>query len=109
MLKSLNSVLKLHNLQPVIEWLRRIYQYRLMLSEMSTDLSQVRYFLVFIGNPRSGTTLFRSLLDAHVNICLGNEVNILDRMDKGESWRSIAGRIIQSTKNFSKKSTFRFG
>ena len=68
-----------------------------------TDLSSLRYFLVFVGNPRSGTTLVRSLLDAHPNIAISNEVNVIKHLKAGEGWPSVAGRILANIQAFQHK------
>ncbi|PLK26704.1 sulfotransferase [Novosphingobium sp. TH158] len=53
-----------------------------------------RNFVVFIGNPRSGTTLVRSLLNAHPNVVIANEFNILAAFQQGErDWRRVLGGI----------------
>ena len=43
----------------------------------------VQAFLMFIGYPRSGHTLVRSLLDAHPNMIVANE---LDVISKWQEW-----------------------
>lgn len=63
-------------------------------------LDGVRSLLLFVGNPRSGTTLVRSLLDAHPNIMLGNEVDVLERLRAGDDWQTVAGRIVDSADRF---------
>lgn len=73
-----------------------------VIKAMGSDLSQLRHFVVFIGNPRSGTTLVRSLLDAHPSIVLGNEVNALERLANGESIRTIMGRILDQSSFFAR-------
>ena len=60
---------------------------------LMTDLSQVRYFVVFLGNPRSGTTLVRSLLDAHPNIAIANEVHSIRLMEAGKNWQEAKAKV----------------
>lgn len=69
---------------------------------LRTDLSQLHYYVIFVGNPRSGTTLVRTLLDAHPNIVIGNEVHTLRLIKAGKSWTTVAGRILENSKRFSK-------
>lgn len=89
----LNKLLRVRGFRSVkTEWLLR-----------TVDLNHVKRFVIFIGNPRSGTTLIRSLLDAHSNVILSNEVHALQRMAAGESWRTVAGRIVENARDFSKK------
>ncbi|MBF0232548.1 MAG: sulfotransferase [Desulfamplus sp.] len=73
---------------------------RAVIKAMTTDLSHLRYFVVFIGNPRSGTTIVRSLLDAHPNIVLGNEVNALEHLFCGEHIKCVMGRILNQSSRF---------
>jgi hypothetical protein len=40
----------------------------------------VRYFVFFVGNSRSGSSITGSLLDAHPNVILANELFILHQM-----------------------------
>ncbi len=87
-------------------FLLRLYNQRFVLKTIPVDFSNLRFFLLFIGNPRSGTTLVRSLLDAHPNILLGNEVHVLRRIENGENWSGVAGRIIANAKEFSKNPTW---
>jgi hypothetical protein len=56
--------------------------------------------VLFVGNARSGTTLVRSVLDAHPNVVLGNEVNVLERFSDGEDWPTVAGRILANADRF---------
>lgn len=41
------------------------------------DFTEVNTLLLFIGYPRSGSTLLGSILDAHPNIVIANEYNLL--------------------------------
>ena len=68
-----------------------------------TDLSQLRGFVVFVGNPRSGTTLVRSILDAHPNIAISNEVNVIRRIKAGEDWTLVTGRILANIQAFERR------
>lgn len=45
--------------------------------EQKNRFSDVRTLLLFIGYPRSGSTLVGSLLDAHPNIVIANEYNLI--------------------------------
>ena len=65
-----------------------------------TDLSAAECFVVFVGNPRSGTTLVRSLLNAHPSVVVANEVHVLKCISAGESWKSVLGRILDSERKF---------
>lgn len=69
----------------------------------TSDLDQLNYFVVFIGNPRSGTTLVRTLLDAHPSIKISNEVDVLKLLKAGKKWNTIIGKVILNSNNFLKK------
>ena len=57
--------------------------------------------LLFAGNPRSGTTLVRSLLDAHPAIRIGQEWNLLQRFQAGErSWPRQLAALSASAAQF---------
>ncbi len=73
----------------------------------SADLRQLRYFLVFIGNPRSGTTIVRSLLNGHPNAVISNEIHALRHVANGESWKRVAGRILANADRFAQNPTWR--
>ena len=65
-----------------------------------TDLSGVERFVVFVGNPRSGTTLVRSLLNAHPSVVIANEVHALRCVAVGENWNTVLGRILDNERQF---------
>lgn len=69
---------------------------RLLLS----NLSDADRFIIFVGNPRSGTTLVRSLLNAHPGVMIANELNVLKRMAAGESWNTILRRLVDNEREF---------
>ena len=54
-------------------WPRRAYRR----SRRAVGLGQLRSFCLFIGYPRSGHSLVGSLLDAHPDIAIAHEVNVL--------------------------------
>lgn len=80
----------------MMPWLRSAWLGR------RTDLRSLRSFLLFVGNPRSGTTLVRSLLDAHPQAAVGHEVNILRHLERREGWRTLAGRLLDSRERFAR-------
>jgi hypothetical protein len=43
----------------------------------------VKAYVMFIGHPRSGSTLVSSLLNAHRNVCVANELNALRYVGRG--------------------------
>ena len=46
-------------------------------SSIAEDLSDLRAFCLFVGYPRSGSTLIASMLNAHPDIVLGHELDAL--------------------------------
>ncbi|NRD89389.1 hypothetical protein C8024_07905 [Sphingopyxis sp. BSNA05] len=59
------------------------------------------YLTLFLGNPRSGTTLIRSLLDAHPAIALGQELNLVELFARGErSWEYMCGAMLDNAARF---------
>ncbi len=68
-----------------------------------TDLSSLKRFVMFVGNPRSGTTLVRSLLNAHPEVVNDNEVDVLRCVRAEETWETVLGRILQNESEFSAK------
>ncbi len=55
---------------------------------------------MLVGNPSSGTTLTRTLLNAHPEIVVSVELNILKEIEANKSWRSIVGRILYNAQRF---------
>ncbi|MGH8824409.1 MAG: sulfotransferase family protein [Jiangellaceae bacterium] len=47
------------------------------------DLSTVRSFLLFVGHPRSGHSLVGVLLDAHPNVLVAHELDVLRYVEAG--------------------------
>jgi hypothetical protein len=50
---------------------------------LSHDLSTVRSFLMFVGHPRSGHSLVGVLLDAHPNVLVAHELDVLKYVEAG--------------------------
>ncbi len=66
------------------------------------DYRNIRFFVAFIGNPRSGTTLVRGLLDAHPRAVVGMEVHVLKHVVDGKEWDWVLDKIVQNSKSFLK-------
>lgn len=69
---------------------------------MAVHLPHLRVFLFFVGNPRSGTTLVRSLLDAHPEVVLGQELDALKYVARGDGWRALVARVMWNRLRFSR-------
>lgn len=66
----------------------------------SVDFSQLKTFVLFLGNPRSGTTLVRSIIDAHPNAVIANELHVVRLMKAGADWNKIKKNICLNSQNF---------
>ena len=88
------SLAMLEVMENAVDWLRA--------SRLAKSLSrgQLQKGLFFMGNPRSGTTLVRSLLDAHPMVVLSNELNAMKLMENGHSWQSVLRQILQNSIRF---------
>lgn len=64
----------------------------------------VKTFCLFIGYPRSGHSLVASLLDAHPNIAIGMEWDVLYYLEKGYKRNQIFWSLLKNSKMFSSKS-----
>lgn len=61
----------------------------------------VEKYCMFIGYPRSGHTLVRSMLDAHPNIILANEEDALFQVEKGRKSRNaLYAKLLRNSYNF---------
>ncbi|MEM6396004.1 MAG: sulfotransferase [Bacteroidota bacterium] len=63
---------------------------------------ELRTFLLFVGYPRSGHTLIGSLLDAHPNILLAHEQDVLYYAKRAYSARQISYLLKKSNRAFTK-------
>ena len=60
----------------------------------------VRSYLMFIGHPRSGTSLVGSILNAHQNACVANELNALKWVERGYGRRQLFWVILKKDEEF---------
>ncbi|HLE78555.1 MAG TPA: sulfotransferase [bacterium] len=65
--------------------------------------ADVRTFCMFIGYPRSGHTLVGSLIDAHPNAIVANELNIVGHVKRGFSRAQIYTLILANSRAFARK------
>jgi hypothetical protein len=63
-----------------------------------SSFDRVETFCMFIGYPRSGHTLVGSLLDAHPNIILADELNALKFIEAGFSERQIFYLLLRNSR-----------
>lgn len=63
--------------------------------------AQLESFCLFIGYPRSGSTLIGSMLDAHPNVIIGHEVDVLGMVRWRASAQTLYRALISSSEKFS--------
>jgi len=61
------------------------------------SLQGTETFLIFIGYPRSGHTLYGALLDAHPNCIVSHELNVLKQLKEGKSKNQIFTEILDNS------------
>ncbi len=66
-------------------------------SDVDADL---KHFCLFLGYPRSGSTLIGSMLDAHPDIVIGHEVDVLGMVRWGARARTLFHAMITSSLEF---------
>ncbi len=66
------------------------------------DLKSADVYCMFIGYPRSGHSLIGSLLDAHPNIIISHELNVLRQLSRGHKEQRIYCEILKNTQNYAK-------
>jgi len=66
----------------------------------AADLRDVRSFCLFIGYPRSGHSLIGALLDAHPDVVIGHEVNVLRFVRWGSGRVNLYRLIVRSSRRF---------
>jgi len=67
------------------------------------DFNQIEAFCIFVGYPRSGHSLVGSLLDAHPDIVISHEMDVLRYLRYGFSKKQILSLIIHKDKSFTGK------
>jgi hypothetical protein len=66
------------------------------------DTKQLSAFLLFLGYPRSGSSTLGSILDAHANIIVAHELNVLDYISKKYNKKQLFYLIRKNSKLFTK-------
>lgn len=64
------------------------------------SFDSLQCFVLFVGNPRSGTTLVRSLVNASPETLLSVEVDVLQCLH--EDFKTVIGRIIENHEHFAR-------
>lgn len=65
-----------------------------------TLFESVRTYVMFIGHPRSGTSLVGSILNAHRNACVANELNALKYIERGYKRLQLFWLIMKRDQEF---------
>lgn len=63
----------------------------------------LKYFCLFVGFPRSGHSIFGSLLDAHPNMVIAHELDALQLVGAGFSRTQLFGLLIDNARAFAQK------
>lgn len=80
---------------PLKKLLQPLYRY----NEYRRVCGTIHTYCMFIGYPRSGHTLVRSLLDAHPNAVIANEEHVLGHVADGTTSRfTLYTRILENTR-----------
>lgn len=64
------------------------------------DHAQVRTVVVFVGHARSGSTILGTILDAHPDVVVAHEANLLGDHRKGWSRGTLYGSLIERSRWF---------
>jgi len=62
--------------------------------------ADVEVYCMFVGYPRSGHSLVAQLLDAHPNIIIANEMDVLDYVKRGFSQTQIFSLILNNSRTW---------
>jgi hypothetical protein len=89
--------------EPILDIRNRLKQWRFQRLGRQIAKNDLKYLFIFLGNPRSGTTITRSLLNAHSNVLISNELNLIRFYLEGENWKTILGRMSQNANRFQQK------
>ena len=86
----------------------------------SPNFNKLETFLLFIGYPRSGSTLIGSLLDAHPNVIIANEYSLLPKWKNftpeqrtkqyicGQLWDNSVAESVKEQRAVEKKYFFHY-
>lgn len=69
----------------------------------SKDYDSIKKYVMFVGYPRSGHSLIGAILDAHPNIILSHELDVLNLIQHTKSRKLIFSMIIARSEWFARK------
>lgn len=79
------------------------YEVSLLQAEQhAAEFQSLRTFCLFIGYPRSGHSLLGSLLDAHPNMIVAHELDVLRFLDAGFSAPQLYALLLNNSQRFAK-------
>lgn len=73
------------------------------MSNFSGPHPNLEYFCTFVGYPKSGHSLVGSLLDAHPNIIIAHELNVLKCLKLGFNREAIYSLLLQNSEYYSQQ------
>jgi hypothetical protein len=68
----------------------------------SKDYDKIKKYVMFVGYPRSGHSLIGAILDAHPNILLSHELDVLNLIQSTKSQKTIFSMIVARSQWFAK-------
>ncbi len=90
----------------LVYWSRRprsLYRSLHVGTDRRKAFDKVEAFCIFIGYPRSGTTLIGSLLNAHPNIVIAQELSIFGLLYHGANRNQMYSLILDKDRDFSRQ------
>jgi hypothetical protein len=87
---------------PQLDTLSLIARTKVYALTQRREFRHVDRFCLFVGQPRSGTTLFGSLLNAHREIVIGHEADLLRYARKGITRRQLYAIVYDFERQFAK-------
>lgn len=93
----------IESLNEVEQYLGFIEQARRAAALHAPDYAQLRYFCMFVGYPRSGHSIVGSMLDAHPNMVIAQELDALRCLAAGMDRQLIFHFLIENAKRFTEQ------
>ena len=97
----MNSTIE--SLNAVEQYLRFIEQARQTATQHAQDYAHLRYYCMFIGYPRSGHSIVGSMLDAHPNMVVAQELDALRCLSAGMDRQLIFHFLLENARRFTEQ------
>jgi hypothetical protein len=78
-------------------------RYRLIYLRHHKEFAGVGQFCLFTGYPRSGHSLVGALMDAHPEMIISHELDVIEQIIRHRSWKIIYAMILENSKVFAKR------